>query len=394
MLIYILIIIQILICAYFYDLRSYQKNKKFWVNYTMVVLILLAGLRYRIGTDSAFYELEFANFPKLWKLSPNFFSNSRYAPLYLVFTSLLRSITSQFWIEQLIISTFVNYSVFRIIKKYGKGNSIFIFVLFYFGTLYYSLNCEVLREAIAVAIFLYAIDCLIKREYIKYYALVVLAVGFHFGAIYMVVVPLFKLIRINKKFVVVSIIIFFIFPIIRSIPFFESFFALAANVGIFGNMAMEYYAEGGDFTTGDISINQLVMQYILPVASCLYVRKRTGEYEKVDFLLVAYLFTMWLSVLFIPILIRFNDYFGIFYYVFYAAAVVELAKQFGHRHFGAMLLCLSLFFYTNHNYWANSYINEKLSNAKRIELINPYTTVLMPHNIQERDRIYIELIKY
>ena len=68
---YILIFIILLYFVYKYDYKG-KKSKK-WTNYyiLMIVLIVIAGLRYRLGIDSIRYEEQYKDFPTLGELSWN-----------------------------------------------------------------------------------------------------------------------------------------------------------------------------------------------------------------------------------------------------------------------------------------------------------------------------------
>lgn len=389
---YFSIILIILMCAYFYDFKSYQKNKLFWFNTVLCLLICLSGFRYQIGTDSFFYEREFQTYPKLFDLNYSFVFENRYAPLYVVLNSLVRSITSHFWVLQFILSVFINTAFFSFIKQFGRGKIDFTIIFFYFCTLYYNLNCEVLRESIAVGLFLFSIGFLNAKKYSRYFLLIFIAIGFHFGAVLLLPVPFFRRLHMNKKFILIAVIIISLSPLIKQLSL-STIINLALNSSFFIGFASSYISEDFQISQG-VSINTIILQFILPIICYFYVKSKSKEWQIFDYLLICYLFFFWFSVLFIPIFIRYNNYLSIIYYYYYAAAIVELSKRLTKNHYIVFLLLLVPFSYTNYNSWTNAYIDEKLSNRKRIELINPYTSIFDPVIIPNRRSIYEEVYKY
>ena len=387
-----------ILCAIVYDLKGYQRNRRFWECFTLVALILLAGLRFRMGTDSIYYESEFATWKKIWELDYDYFSFSHsnlkhYAPLYIIFCSFLRSITSEFVVVQLIYAIFINSAIFYAIKTCGFSKYLFTIVLFYFVNLYYNLNTEVLRESIAVGIFLFSIEDLYKRRYKTYYLKAILAIGFHFGAFFLLVLPLLRGLSINKTFIAVTIIIALVFPIISKIPVVDLMIQYASGEILTGFLAA--YASDIEISSleNGVSINLIILQYLIPLGCCLYIKKIYPELVKYDFMLIAYMLIIWANILYLPIFSRFCNYTSLFYYAFLSATIIEIVRHHCWKSWVVYLLVLVPFSITAYNSWVNAYVDELRSNSYRIELIKPYTSVLNPRRIPERETIFYELRK-
>lgn len=80
-----------------------------------------------------------------------------------------------------LLSMFFVFSYMRFIRKYSSSpiQSILVF----FGLLIYTLLFDILKQAMAMAILLFAFDAIIEKKLIKFLLLVALAALFHFPAI-------------------------------------------------------------------------------------------------------------------------------------------------------------------------------------------------------------------
>lgn len=390
MALYIIIIIQLVLCAIIYDIKGRTKRKDFWMWFTLLSFICLAGFRYRMGTDSIFYENDFADYPKLWELNFTFFTqNTKYAPLYIIFNSLLRSITDLFFIVQFIHAAIINGAIFYAIKKCGYDKYIFTILLFYFCNMYYGLNCEVLRESISVAIFLLSIDDILENRNKQYFIKILIAIGFHYGAIILLVIPLLKHVKIDRKYIIFSLFLFLALPIIRKISIISIVLQVISN-----NFLISYagYVTGIDASQTGFSINQFIIYYILPIGCSLYVSKRTPSLSKYDFLLSFQVICIWVSILFIPIFIRFNNYLGLFYYSYIAISIVEFVKCSFSKSSVCFIIILLPFAITVRSSWINANVLSQ-SDVKRIEMINPYTSIFDKNINYNREEVFSYKIK-
>lgn len=80
-----------------------------------------------------------------------------------------------------IIALFVMFSYMRFIRKYSP--SPIQSVLYLFGLMYFTLLFDVLKQAVAMSVLLFAFDAIIEKKPIKYILLVLLATTFHFPAL-------------------------------------------------------------------------------------------------------------------------------------------------------------------------------------------------------------------
>lgn len=394
MIVYFIVIFIIVVCALVYDLNGAVKDREKWINIVLILLILLAGFRYHIGTDSIYYENQFGTYPTIFSLKLKDFAQLDFAPFYVIFNSLLRTITSDFIIVQLVVSILINWSVVSFVKKHLGTEFIFTFLLFYFCTLYYSLNCETLRESIAISIFLRSIDYYKEKNWRNYYICVIIAFLFHYGAFLLFVLPLINYVKINKKNVVSYFVVFV--GLILLIPYLNVAEFLKSLLGLFDPIS-QYSSYIVNEQTGHlVTFSAILNRLILPVFFLYYQtrNKNSEKWSSLSFMLMAYMITVWITTLTIDIFYRYNVYFGVIYYSFYAATVVDIARKYFRKSVICFIILLVPFSYGAYNNWTQVYVNETWSDLKRIDLINPYTSVFNKENVYDREKLYRDIGKY
>lgn len=162
-------------------------GSNYWYWGECILLILVAGLRLVVGGDTQTYMYDYDKYPTMEEFTIFHFALFRYQPLWILLNVFAKSIYPEFFVLQLILSSIVNPITFYIIKKETnkKFEVAFIYLLFQF--LYF--NCEIMRDSIAISIFYFAFDYLVKHKWVKYYALCFLAFLFHDAALFYFVIP-------------------------------------------------------------------------------------------------------------------------------------------------------------------------------------------------------------
>ena len=110
-------------------------------------------------------------------------------PLFYLFQSFVRERTDNYHIFFVIIGIFCFYSYVRFLKKHAPHFTASIYLFIAMGTCIFMLAA--MKQSIAVAILTYAVDKLLEKKYVAFYALVVLAAGFHFYGVIFAVLPFF-----------------------------------------------------------------------------------------------------------------------------------------------------------------------------------------------------------
>ena len=192
--IYFVIGFYLLFLAFKYDVYGSKNEsaKKFHYYFALIILILLAGLRYRIGGDTCRYMDLYGT-----DLGYEAELGGRFQPLWRLLTNALYSISPDFTLFQFVHAIFLNTVIFSFFRKYSPW--VFVCIFLYFIKPYLYLNTETIRQSLAIAIFLLSVQACIKRKWGLYYLYVLIAFLFHSGAILLAIVPFLFGRRIDAK---------------------------------------------------------------------------------------------------------------------------------------------------------------------------------------------------
>lgn len=188
MLIYIIIFLFLLIPVIRFDLMKIEGNKNLWFYLSLLLLVLLSGLRYRVGSDTLVYIRMFEGYPSIRELSSFDFSTAQFNPLWYIFNAPFVSLKS-FTLFQMAHALFVN-SVFLWFFRRNVPTAYFTAILVYYIGYFCYLNMEILRESLCICVLLLAYPCLVKRNYILYFLLCICALYIHMSAVVMFVIPI------------------------------------------------------------------------------------------------------------------------------------------------------------------------------------------------------------
>lgn len=176
--IYIIILVFLIIASYIYDIKRYLKLKAIVYKFSLLILILLSGLRYRIGIDTLRYESYFENYPTI----SDFITNNTIhydifnQPLWFIINVLCKSIYNDFLIVQVVHAIIVNVLIFKFIEKTCSKQ--FMAVILYYCICYWDFNFEILRESLCVAIYLNALLVYIDTKSVNKFIIYVLPIIF------------------------------------------------------------------------------------------------------------------------------------------------------------------------------------------------------------------------
>ncbi|MDQ2720965.1 MAG: EpsG family protein [Bacteroidota bacterium] len=285
-------------------------------NFLLLLFILLAGFRYRVGGDSLGYMDDFASLPTLSQLPDFDFKDALYDPLWYIFNALAKSIFDNFIFFQIVQAIIVNTIILWTIKKYSKYK--YWTVLFYFILYYLYFNMEILRESLSVCVFLLCIPYLLQKKWIKYYLFAFIAFQFHSSAIILFFIPfLFR--KLKLKYYILLIILLFVFTFyITPFMFFSTFY-----------LSERIYNKAFSYTSIDINVYGLIMQFIaiLPVIGLQRIRKiKKMEKHKFEYLMTAYVVIGLLSLV-ITGFYRFLNYLSIFSLIYMADTFIVIYKN-------------------------------------------------------------------
>ncbi len=168
--------------------QKQSAENRFFYFLLLLTLILPVGLR-RIYNDTGAYINSFLEAPTLHELFISGELHILQNPVFDIYTSLVRQFTDNYSIYFLIAAAFVYISFASFVRRYVKPYVFGIGLLFCLGT--YAFSIAAMKQIIAMAVLLYAIDKLLDRKYIQYIVIVFIAFLFHTYAIAFLVLPLF-----------------------------------------------------------------------------------------------------------------------------------------------------------------------------------------------------------
>jgi len=292
----------------------------------LVVFILVAGLRWRIGIDTPGYLYSFYHeYPTLF-----YFSWENYPigedPFFVLMNSFVKTIGGRFYIVQLIHATIINILIFRYIRKHSEY--IFTCLFFYAITCYTTYNMEIMRGSLSIVICLYAHDFIIDKKWLKGYLLYFIALMFHAQTIIMFVLPMLFFLRFNKLGLIAMMGAFLLGIVIMNILsdyiyLFEASEAISDKVSVYSE-SEEY---GGQLGNINYIIFNILPQLVYVVVSFLYIK-----YKFPDSVLLKLEPLIVMGVLFIlirmnlEIAYRYVDYFKIYFAIFFSEFLVKMIK--------------------------------------------------------------------
>lgn len=286
---YLLILLYILTLVYFYDYRKSIRHRNVHYYIVMLLLILVAGFRYRLGVDSIRYEMAFRDLPTLGALSASDFVEQKYDPLYLLMASACRSISEEFWVLQMMQAILVNVVFFRFFKR--NTQNIFFAVLIYYLLLFISNMAETMRESCAVAMMLLSYEFYKQDKKISVLFCFILAYLFHSSAIILLFVYIPILFNFDKKLVFSPVLFFVAISILLLASLVQQLFL--DNLDLFSfSIRMEdkvdEYSSDGMFKNRlnifGVLASGLLYGYIPYISS--RVQRGRHEYYKLEYFLV------------------------------------------------------------------------------------------------------------
>lgn len=254
---------------------------------TLLIPSFFAGVRYGIGTDYFSYQEIFEKV----KYGYDIRQEIGYKVINYLIYWIGGDIQLVFFVISFFTILFIYLSLYDHKDKISVGFGMFVFML-----LYYQYSYNGIRHALAMAISLYSIKYIYKRNLIKFLFFTILSISFHMTAI--LIFPLYFLYDIigKKRSLIFSVIFFMIF-FIMVLNYEKILLPIIGNIS-----SLEYYEvylntkEQYSFGIGILVLN---LPYILPGMIFL---KDLNVYEN-NFLL-------YYSFLILGVLLKFSGYFG------------------------------------------------------------------------------------
>lgn len=239
------------------------------VGFLCVYMILLMGLRYRVGLDTINYMSSFSQLPSWHSFAHSNIFENRFEPGYMAICILCKSVSKDFWLVQLIFSAITNIGIFVFIYRYCKNPFWGIFTYIVIAWLYFS--AEIMRESAAISVFLLNYENLRKHNWIKYYLFSIFSIILHFSAIFIWFFPLVTKLKHVSKYYIMLVLLF-----ATCMPFFENI-----NEYLTGSIALRVAGNLDRVETINMNwrIAFLLRSAVLPAFS-IYIAHRNHIYEQ------------------------------------------------------------------------------------------------------------------
>jgi hypothetical protein len=235
----------------------------------LLVFVIVAGLRYKIGSDTLAYMKEYEYYPDLSQLFQYDFSETRYDFLWVFFCALCKSISSSYFFMQFVHALIINSIYFYFIYKNTNYRFTALFIYFILGFLYF--NTEILRESLAVAVFLLAICSFYEKKWTKYYLLALIASLFHSSALIVLLFPLFSKIKLNKYFIISLLVVAVLASVIWN--FFNEYIRLFYIISSIEDKADAYLNNDAFLYNFNGMLYGLFTYVLIPLLCVFFYRK-------------------------------------------------------------------------------------------------------------------------
>lgn len=377
--IYLFIFILFVIFLIIFDVGKVKKNSNLFYSIEAIILILLAGFRYRVGGDSLEYENVFYSLPDLKYIFREGFFNLEFQPFWYLLNAIVKYFSNLFVSFQIVHAILINVSIFIIINKYSRYR--FTAVLFYYILIYPYFNMEILRESLAVVAFMFAYKYLLSRNYLKYYVLVFVAYLFHASAIFLFFLPFITKFLENNlslfKVIFISIIVFLA-------TFILSFIANLLDFNQFIQSKFFHY------TSLESSTNELIkviFQLFTIIAVMIVLKKKNISNKGMNFILNIYFMLTFASFNIVGTY-RLMNYFTLFYLLI----IIDLLfnYKFNTTYIKTLILFSVFSLFLNRGYYYTrdmSRYNNGLE-ARFYHTYIPYYSVFDPNVDMRRERIF------
>lgn len=357
-------------------------GEKGWYYFNLIVLILFAGLRYRVGSDTLMYMSMFYEWPKLDELKYFDFATATYNPFWYIFSALARSIYDDFTTLQIMHAIIVNCTFFWFFRKYCPKYYFSAILLYYIGYYCY-FNMEVMRESLCICVLLLSTSFLLEKRWLLYFPMCVIGLLIHYSAAIMMVLPfLFLFKRPSWKWEVVILMAIVVVMRVVNVPMLVlSLFGLNEQL----ILLIGGYIEEMRNVMGVIS----ELLNFFPIFIFIYLREKHQITEGYDFTpLMMGTVVVYALAMNVGIFSRFINYFVPFILV-YSVNTVYRTLDWKFRDYQiSYLLCMAAFFVLNFNMlrFYTKDMSESYPNTRAYVRYMPYHSVLNPKIDEHRER--------
>lgn len=394
--IYLFIIIFLAICVWIYDFHDNTNGKDICYWGMCILLICIAGFRYRLGIDTIEYMRAFeSDIPLLSNFL--YYYKTDLLPFEIGSTflfSFIKTLGGSWYITQFIIAFITNISIFTFANNTSKYK--FTYILLYFLFLFFDLNYETLRQALALSVSLYAFYFLKKKLYLPYYILSIIAISFHIIAFILLIIPFLQLKLHKTKFIILSLLIFTSTSFIWTI--LDDFSLLFSTSEYMLNKATTYLT-GSSWALSETQVQTswkgwiaAFLTYPLQCLLVLYCINLNNSIAKEKYITAFIL--LWCIIVslqkILPILYRPIEFVYPFVILIFAEIIITTLKtKFSYKHI-ALWIFITILSY-NEIYKTFFTINLERHTHPRIVSCYPYSNIFTREQDIDRETFYGEV---
>lgn len=256
--IYLLLFFFYFLCGIYNFYTGKKKHNLFSIFITILPMLLLVAFRGEyVGSDTITYKFGYDSILHLGSLK-SLLNTNRMETGYLLVSYYCTRIGFSYFDFQVVITFFIYFSWSLFFKRYSERPFV---SMFFFAITTMSGTMNVVRMQIAIAILLFSIPFIQKKQPLRFIAVILLASMFHKTSVLFSVLYPICTIKYNKK-----IIIFILLGAFAIVYMGASFFeALTSSVGMYEGYVDGKYFDSNRSSLGviiDLSIQIIVLIYM------------------------------------------------------------------------------------------------------------------------------------
>lgn len=319
---YLYIIFGLISLLSFSEMNLGRRFGKIAVIPIILIFYLLSFLRWERGTDWASYNFIFEN------ISSNEYLQMMYEFLFIKLNSIIYSTTGDFSVLLFVEASIIFFCFFYIIRKYSEAPIFSVLVWFSvsLASVFFT------RQAIAVAICVFALHFIIQRKVYLFLLTVFIAMLFHKSALIFFPAYWIYTLNLSKKQIIVILIGS---CVLTSVAGSLLTTIGSSGLGSLSERSTVYMEAGTDDAFGssyspmETMIRGVSYRLFLIAIFIIFLFE---NYEKAQFrgLFNLYLMSVVLFILFVPIsvaLIRFSGYYEIFQIFLYPILILQTKNK-------------------------------------------------------------------
>ena len=325
--IYFVIALLLFYLLYNYDVCSRTCNKNLWYNILLIIFILFAGLRFRVGGDTLGYMASYDSFTDIFKFKFSTVIDIRFQPLWSLYCSVLKTISPSFVLLQFANATIINCVIFSFARKHSQYP--FTVIFFYYILYYLLFNFEIMREALAVSVFLLGFRFWEQRRWFLYYIVAFICFNIHVSAIILFILPFFRNVHISiRTFILVLIICGISAKLLLNLFLNLIDIYLPLSSGLEGNV-MKYSNMIFKKESYNLNYYLLVWSESLFIPLIILTINSFKSKVKIEYPILIYLILIFAVLASLSdILFRFGNYLIIFYLIFLSDFFIYSVRRF------------------------------------------------------------------